>query len=272
MAIYFIGDVQGCFSELQAILKQANFCPKSDQLWLAGDLVARGPDSLQTLRYVKSLGTSAKVVLGNHDLHLLAIHAGIKKAKPSDQLSQLLAAPDLDELMDWLARQPLIQKMPNEHVYMSHAGLPPGWSAEQAIEQAELVHQVLSAQDRKRWLKIMYSELPRQWCLAQSQEEKFRFTINALTRMRYCDIDHALEFSCKVASDLAPENIKPWYELSENIHHYSWVFGHWASLMGQCPLPNVYALDTGCVWGGHLSLLRWHDKKLFTEPAHKNKS
>jgi bis(5'-nucleosyl)-tetraphosphatase (symmetrical) len=269
MAIYFVGDVQGCYQELRALLAQVAFTPDKDELWLAGDLVARGPDSLKTLRYIKGLGDSAKVVLGNHDLHLLAIYAGLKKAKPSDLFDELLAASDLNELMDWLAQQPLIQKLPNENVYMSHAGLPPFWSPLEAIEQANEVNKHLCSTLRNEWLKVMYGEEPKQWSLAKSPQEKFRFTINSLTRMRYCQLDLSLEFSCKLSIEQAPDHIKPWFEFPNDHKDYSWIFGHWASLMGHCSAENVYALDTGCVWGGHLTLLRWSDKKLFTEHSHR---
>jgi len=270
MAVYFVGDIQGCYRELRALLTQVNFTPENDQLWLAGDLVARGPDSLATLRYVKALGDSAKIVLGNHDLHLLAIHAGIKKAKPSDFFAELLAAPDVEELMDWLAKQPLIQKLPHENVYMSHAGLPPHWSPEKAMEHAKQASEKLASSKRNEWLKIMYGEDPKQWSLAKSDHEKFRFTINSLTRMRYCQLDHALEFSCKLSIEQAPDYIKPWFDFDSGKSNYTWIFGHWAALMGHCPSENIYALDTGCVWGGHLTLLRWPDRKLFTEHSHKS--
>lgn len=269
MAIYFVGDIQGCYDELRALLAQVSFSPEKDQLWLAGDLVARGPDSLKTLRFIKSLGDSAKVVLGNHDLHLLAIHAGIKKAKPSDFLDELLTADDINELMDWLAKQPLIQKLPNENVYMSHAGLPPHWSPEQAMEQAQLASNKLASELRKDWLEVMYGEDPKQWGLAESAVEKFRFTINSLTRMRFCQLDHALDFDCKLSLEQAPSNLKPWFELVKQSENYDWIFGHWATLMGHCKAENIHALDTGCVWGGYLTLLRWSDKKMFTEHSHQ---
>jgi bis(5'-nucleosyl)-tetraphosphatase (symmetrical) len=271
MAIYFVGDIQGCYHELRALLAQVAFSPETDQLWLAGDLVARGPDSLKTLRYIKALGNSARVVLGNHDLHLLAIYGGLKKAKASDFFDELLAAADVDELMDWLASQPLIQKLPNENVYMSHAGLPPFWTPAEAMEQAKDVNIKLASALRNDWLAIMYGEEPNLWSLAKSAYEKFRVTVNSLTRMRYCQLDYGLEFSCKLSVEQAPAHIKPWFEFTQKQTDYSWIFGHWASLMGHCPVDNLYALDTGCVWGGHLTLLRWSDKQLFTEPCHSVK-
>ena len=269
MAIYFVGDIQGCFSELTALLKQVKFNKKNDELWVAGDLVARGPDSLATLRFIKSLGKKAKVVLGNHDLHLLATYAGIKTVKKNDLLDELLAADDIEELMDWLARQPLLQKLPGEEVYMSHAGIPPEWDIETAIEQAEIAHKYLCSKKRNKWLARMYGNEPASWHKAKTKTERFRYTINALTRMRYCYLDNSLEFDCKKPPQEAPDKIQPWFNLSQVINNTVWIFGHWAALMGKCSHPNVYALDTGCVWGNHLTLFRWDDKKIFTEGAHK---
>ncbi len=281
MAIYLVGDIQGCFNELTSLLSQVNFDRNKDVLYLAGDLVARGPNSLETLRFVKSLGESAKVVLGNHDLHLLAVHAGIKKANKSDYLAALLAAPDVNELMNWLAVQPLLQKIPNtctnsSHVnqvnngcaYMSHAGISPQWQLVDAIEQAEFIQTKLSSSDRNTWLALMYGEQPNSWHQALSEIEKFRYSINAFTRMRFCFIDGTLEFEHKGSpEDLTVTNIVPWFELSQTINNTPWVFGHWASLMGKSSHPNIYPLDTGCVWGNQLTMLRWHDKKHFIQSS-----
>ncbi|TYK67182.1 symmetrical bis(5'-nucleosyl)-tetraphosphatase [Colwellia echini] len=288
MAIYLVGDIQGCCKELTALLAQVKFSPEHDKLYLAGDLVARGPDSLDTLRLVKSLGKSAKVVLGNHDLHLLAVHAGIRKEKASDHLSKLLAAPDIDELMDWLASQPLLQKVAHsnlvadskskvKHAYISHAGISPQWDLLTAKKQAKFVHQRLASNERSYWLSVMYGDEANSWSEAKTDIEKFKFSINALTRMRYCFQDGSLEFTQNKAPDKndnlntlnqdSIENIVPWFELSETINQTPWVFGHWASLMGNASHPNIYPLDTGCVWGNHLTMLRWHDKKYFTQIA-----
>ncbi len=276
MAIYLVGDIQGCYQELQALLAQVGFDKNNDQLYVAGDLVARGPDSLATLRFIKSLKQSAKVVLGNHDLHLLAVYAGIKKVKKQDLLTELLAAHDIHELMHWLIQQPLLQQIGNDNAYMSHAGISPQWHLQDAIEQAEKAHQKLVSPEKDYWLRAMYGEQPNDWQQTYSAEDKFRYTINAYTRMRYCDENKHLEFEQKLAPDsLLPikkqskTKLVPWYELSGVINTTTWVFGHWAALMGQCSHNNIYALDTGCVWGNHLTLLRWHDKKLFTEPANK---
>ena len=292
MALYLIGDIQGCYQELIALLAQVKFDCKKDTLYLAGDLVARGPDSLDTLRFVKSLGKSAKIVLGNHDLHLLAVHAGIKKAKASDHLSALLSAPDVNELMDWLAAQPLLQKITdanntplNEHItskndaYMSHAGISPQWTLSDAITQAHFVHTRLVSDTRNTWLAHMYGEEPNSWQQARTEVEIFRYSINALTRMRYCFQDGSLEFTQKdaptntptlsIISNTAVSKVTPWYQLSKTIDSTPWVFGHWASLMGKSSHPNIYPLDTGCVWGNQLTMLRWHDKKYFVQNAKK---
>lgn len=280
MAIYLVGDIQGCYSELQALLKKVAFNHDVDQLYLAGDLVARGPDSLATLRFVKSLKQAAKVVLGNHDLHLLSVYAGIKKVKKQDKLDELLAADDIDDLMDWLAKQPLLQQIGQDNAYMSHAGISPQWDLQTALEQAKFASERLSSKNRNIWLKAMYGEKPDDWLQVKTDEDKFRYTINAFTRMRYCYSDKRLEFTSKLAPrELQSEkifksqnssdiNLHPWYELSSTVTQTSWVFGHWAALMGNCSVPNIYALDTGCVWGNHLTILRWHDKKVFIEPAH----
>ncbi|MCW8832847.1 MAG: symmetrical bis(5'-nucleosyl)-tetraphosphatase [Colwellia sp.] len=276
MATYLVGDIQGCYQELKALLAQVAFNEIKDQLYVAGDLVARGPDSLATLRFIKSLNHCAKVVLGNHDLHLLAVYAGIKKVKKQDKLTELLAADDIDELMPWLAKQPLLQQIGNDNAYMSHAGISPQWSLNEAIQQADDAQQKLSSSERDYWLLSMYGEQPNDWQQAKTAEEKFRYTINAFTRMRYCYPNKHLEFENKFSpwalSAESPQlktELLPWYELSSVINTTTWVFGHWAALMGQCSRPNIYALDTGCVWGNHLTLLRWHDKKTFIEPAHK---
>ena len=286
MAIYLVGDLQGCFNELTALLAQANFDQSNDILYVAGDLVARGPDSLSTLRFIKSLGENARIVLGNHDLHLLAVYAGIKRAKESDKLSSLLAAHDIDELMDWLAAQPLIQKIPNKHInlinntdntcddsfaYMTHAGISPQWTITDAVIQAQFVQSKLSSSERNTWLALMYGENPNDWQQVTTEIERFRYSVNALTRMRYCFTNGSLEFRQKACPEANNNNqLLPWYELSTTINETTWVFGHWASLMGNCSHKNIYPLDTGCIWGNQLTMIRWHDKKYFRQNAMVN--
>jgi bis(5'-nucleosyl)-tetraphosphatase (symmetrical) len=270
MAVYFVGDIQGCYSELDALLTKVGFSSNNDQLYVAGDLVARGPDSLETLRFIKSLNNNAKVVLGNHDLHLLSVYHGIKKVKAQDLLGPLLSAPDVAPLMDWLIQQPLIQKLPDEKTYMSHAGLSPQWTPETALIQATIAQKYLNSSASSHWLSNMYGEQPTSWIDADDELIRFRFTINSLTRMRYCYTDGSLNFTCKDNPNDATKNLAPWFEFKHIKENTQWIFGHWAALMGACPFDNIHALDTGCVWGQHLTMLRWHDKKLFTEQSHKS--
>ncbi len=268
MSDYFVGDIQGCFDELSLLLNQVSFNKNIDKLWVAGDMVARGNKSLETIEYLMSLGDAVKVVLGNHDLHLLATYEGLKKVKSKDHVDKILSSPNVKNIMDWIANQPLLQKLPNENVYMSHAGLSPQWSIQDAVTQAANAHEKLTSTNRKAWLACMYGEKPSCWAEASTEEEKFRFTINSLTRMRYCQLDGSLEFECKLSPEDAPETLKPWFELS-NLNHVQWIFGHWAALMGECSNKKAFALDTGCVWGQHLTILRWEDKQLFTQASLK---
>ncbi|OKY26097.1 symmetrical bis(5'-nucleosyl)-tetraphosphatase [Thalassotalea sp. PP2-459] len=271
MATYFIGDIQGCYQELRLLLKQVAFSPDKDELWIAGDMVARGPDSYHTLKYLMSLESSVKAVLGNHDLHLLATYAGLKKAKDKDKLHALLSAPEIENMIEWLARQPLLRQLPNEQVYMSHAGLSPQWEIKNAIECANFAAKKLSGKKRNYWLSVMYGETPNNWQDVKTKEDKFRYTINALTRMRYCYKDGSLDFSCKSSPENTPKHLSPWFcQTTNQLKKAHWVFGHWAALEGDVPVENIYALDTGCVWGGELTLLRWHDKQYFRQQAIKN--
>ncbi|GAA5139602.1 symmetrical bis(5'-nucleosyl)-tetraphosphatase [Thalassotalea piscium] len=270
MATYFVGDIQGCFQELIALLGKVNFNPHNDQLWVAGDMVARGPDSLATIEFLMSLGDSVKAVLGNHDLHLLAVIAGHKKVKEQDKLAPLLASPNLNKITNWLAQTPLLRKLPNECVYMSHAGISPQWSIKVAEEQALLAQQKLSSAERDIWLNKMYGEQPNSWGNAVTDEQRFRYTINAFTRMRYCYLDGSLEFNCKEPPEQAPSDLVPWFQLAKPLDDCHWLFGHWAALQGKCSHKNAYALDTGCVWGEHLTLLHWENREITTQAAIKN--
>lgn len=265
MAIYFVGDIQGCFSELSLLLKKVKFDKTKDELWVAGDMVARGTQSLETLRFIISLGSSAKVVLGNHDLHLLATFHKLKKVKEKDHLTDILNAPDVENIMEWLANQPLIQKLPNEEVYMSHAGLSPEWNTKTALKEAKKAQKLISSKDRVEWLSFMYGEEPNSWNNAKTEIEKFRFTINSLTRMRFCYEDGSLDFDYKDSPKNSPKHLTPWFDFANQLKDTYWIFGHWAALLGHCSNPNAYALDTGCVWGNHLTLLRWHDKNIFIQ-------
>lgn len=270
MALYLVGDIQGCYVELCNLIEKIKFDSLQDEIWFTGDLVARGPDSLATLRLIKSMGSSVKTVLGNHDLHLMSVYAGIKKPHKSDFINDLLIAHDADELIDWLADQPLLLKIPNDNAYVSHAGITSQWSVETAIEQAKFVQERISSKKRNYWLEVMYGNAPTLWSDAKTEIEQFRFSVNALTRMRFCTDDGGLEFSHKLGVNSLEKNdpqLHPWFLNNPTLDNIQWVFGHWAALEGKCEHPNVYALDTGCVWGGKLTMLRWDDKKIITVPS-----
>lgn len=268
MATYVVGDLQGCFDELQNLLEQVHFDPACDQLWLTGDLVARGPRSLDCLRLVRDLGPAARTVLGNHDLHLLAIDAGIASAKARDYLQPVLDAPDRSELMHWLRHQPLLLTHPEFGFVMAHAGISPQWDLTTAQQCAAEVEHALQQDDYPTLLRAMYGDQPDRWSESLRGMERLRYSINALTRMRYCHPDGRLDMYCKLAPMEAPGELQPWYRLPNSLlARHRVVFGHWAALIGVTEQPAVYALDTGCVWGNYLTLLRWDDQRYFTQPA-----
>ncbi|MCE9870488.1 bis(5'-nucleosyl)-tetraphosphatase (symmetrical) ApaH [Hafnia alvei] len=274
MSTLLIGDVHGCYEELRSLLAQVDFDPAKDTLWLTGDLVARGPDSVEVLRYVQSLGDSVRMVLGNHDLHLLAVYAGISRNKPKDKITPLLDAPDADSLINWLRRQPVLQVDNELKLVMAHAGISPQWDIETAQLCAREVEAVLSSDSYPLFLNAMYGDMPNSWVDGLTGLQRLRFSTNALTRMRYCFPGGELDMICKDAPGEAPSPLKPWFNLPSKVldEGYSIAFGHWASLEGKGTPPQIYALDTGCCWGGDLTMLRWEDKQYFTQPSLRPKS
>lgn len=256
MAVYAIGDIQGCYDDLRKLLDRLNFTPANDKLWVAGDLVNRGPESLQTLRFIKSLGSRAKVVLGNHDLHLLAMAHGSRKPKPNDTAREVLDAPDSADLLLWLQHQPLIHHSRKRRWTMVHAGIPPQWTLEQAIKHAGEVETVLRSDQAEDFFTTMYGNTPSLWDDALQGEERLRYIVNAFTRMRYCRSDDSLDFSANMSPHHAPFGLTPWFYIPERkTHTERIVFGHW-STAGYLDDANVIALDTGCVWGGELTAVR----------------
>ncbi|WP_127959855.1 bis(5'-nucleosyl)-tetraphosphatase (symmetrical) ApaH [Serratia microhaemolytica] len=267
MSTYLIGDVHGCNRELRALLAQVNFDPQRDQLWLTGDLVSRGLDSLAVLRYVHSLGSAVRMVLGNHELHLLAIYAGISRDKPKYRISSLLAAEDCDLLINWLRRQPMLQVDPQRGLIMSHAGITPQWDLATAKQCAREIEAVLSSDSYPLFLNSMYGDMPNHWSQELSGLARLRFSTNALTRMRYVFPNGQLDMICKDPPASAPAPLKPWFDLPRQIpDDYTLIFGHWASLAGKGTPNGVIGLDTGCCWGGTLSMLRWEDRQFFSQP------
>ncbi|WP_394146683.1 symmetrical bis(5'-nucleosyl)-tetraphosphatase [Shewanella atlantica] len=259
MAHYFVGDIQGCFEELQRLLSKVDFNPSQDQLWAVGDLVARGPGSLETLRFFQQLDGSARVVLGNHDLHLFAVNAKIKRANPSDHLGPLLSAPDIDSLIGWLRLQPLYQEFPEHKLIMTHAGVPPQWELDTLRTEADRVSAALQSHDYiSSLIGQMYTNGSNRWHDSMTTVERNIYCINALTRMRFLHSDGSLDFGCKLPPAACQDpDLSPWFEHAGIINQtYTLVFGHWAAVMGNVPSTSIQALDTGCCWGEHLTL--WH--------------
>ena len=214
----------------------------------------------------RGLGDAARIVLGNHDLHLLAVYAGISRNKPKDRVSALLDAPDADTLLNWLRRQPLLQVDEEKKLVMAHAGITPQWDIDTAIACARDVESVLASDSYPLFLDAMYGDMPNHWDPHLTGLARLRFTTNALTRMRYCFPNGQLEMYCKDTPENAPAPLKPWFAIPGPVSNaYSIAFGHWASLEGKGTPEGIYALETGCCWGGVLSCLRWEDKTWFTQ-------
>ena len=255
MAVYAIGDVQGCFDELLVLLKSINFDPSQDQLWFAGDLVNRGNQSLDVLRYVKSLGDRAVTVLGNHDLHLLAIYAGVRKTKNKD-IKAILKADDCEELITWLRQQPVFHHDNDLGYSMVHAGLAPQWDFELAQACAHELEAVLSGDQCFDFLQNMYGDKPRKWKDSLTGWDRLRFICNSFTRIRFCDDKGKLAMEEKGPPDKNKPGIMPWFDVvSRKSDDMNIIFGHWSTL-GAHHETGLYCLDTGCVWGGKLTALR----------------
>lgn len=265
MALYAIGDVQGCREALEDLLEVIRFDPAADRLWLAGDLVARGPDSLGTLRLVKRMGAAAESVLGNHDLHLLAAHHGIATPKPKDRTQPILDAADRQELMDWLRQRPLLLHDATHDCVLSHAGIPPMWSLPLAQQLAHEVESALQGAEISTYLAAMYGNEPALWSPDLTGTTRLRVVTNYLTRMRLLTPDGALELNFKEDIASIPAGLHAWFDLpNPHLTVRTVLFGHWAALEGQTGNPRFVALDSGCVWGRHLTACRLDDGALFT--------
>lgn len=258
MAIYAIGDIQGCYDPFRALLDEISFEPDRDRLWLTGDLVNRGPKSLKTLRFVRSLGDSAITVLGNHDLHLLALAEGqISGTQRFSKLQKTLRAPDLDELVDWLRRRPLAHFDKSMNTLLVHAGTHPTWTAMQTLARAKEVQAVLRSDKYPTLLAKMYGNTPTTWSEEHTGYKRLRFIINCLTRMRMLTAKGRLNFSHAGSAYLsASRKLRPWFAQDDRAAEDTRiVFGHWSAL-GLVVLPNLVSVDTGCVWGRQLTAVR----------------
>ena len=264
MATYIVGDIQGCFNGLQRLLKKVNFSPRNDRLIAVGDLIGRGTQALETLNYLHSLEDSFDTVLGNHDLHLMAIYAGIRKAKPGDNLDILLASPNIKNHINWLRNKPLAL-MADQNTLVTHAGLYPQWSIKKALKASLEVSEQLQSKDWKKCLTDMYGNQPAAWNKSLHGEQRLRFIVNAMTRMRFIENNVNLDFHCKTSPELAPAHLSPWFKvhneklkLNERV-----VFGHWASLNGNTRLQKFYGLDTGYIWGQCMTILNLSTDKIY---------
>jgi bis(5'-nucleosyl)-tetraphosphatase (symmetrical) len=261
MAIYAIGDVQGCYEALQRLIEHIRFDSGSDRLWFVGDLVNRGPDSLKVLRYIKSLGNSAVVVLGNHDLFLLAVAENITAMRPEDTLQAILAAPDRDELLGWLRQQRLLYR---EHRFvLVHAGLLPQWSINEAEELAHEVETGLRSPSYKDLLRSLYPSKQLQWSSNLTGPTRLATISKVLTRIRACSADGLMESSYSGPPDHIPAGFLPWFRIENRERRDTTIIcGHWASLGLHCE-ENLLAIDSGCVWGRQLTAIRLEDRKVF---------
>ena len=260
MATYAIGDVQGCFDELEALLRKIKFS-SSDRLWLVGDLVNRGPKSLQVLRFVRGLGPRAVTVLGNHDLHLVAQFEGVERARKDDTFHDVLGAPDASELVAWLRGQPMMHA--DGDYAMVHAGVLPQWTIGRALALGKEVERALQAPRYREFLEHMYGSKPDRWDDALSGWDRLRVIVNAMTRMRFCDRNGKMDLQGK-GTEPAKGYLR-WYETRPK-EACTLVFGHWSQL-GLVRDPAVVGLDSGCVWGGALTAFRLEDRTLFQVPC-----
>ncbi len=272
MATYAIGDLQGCLDPLQRLLEGIAFDPSADRLWFVGDLVNRGPQSLETLRFVKSLGAAATVVLGNHDLHLVMQSAGYGKANREDTLGPILHAKDRNELIDWLRAQPLCyrERIGSEDWLLVHAGLLPEWTAPQAEALSGEVSAALQAKNYADFLAHMWGSEPVRWSEQLTGWDRLRVIVNAMTRMRYLTREGAMEFRAPGAKSppaQGPANCFPWFEAGGRQHlDHTVVCGHWSGL-GLLERPDLLAIDTGALWGGALTAVRLEDRRIFKQPT-----
>jgi bis(5'-nucleosyl)-tetraphosphatase (symmetrical) len=257
MAVYAIGDLQGCLDPLKRLLDRIAFDPARDRLWFCGDLVNRGPASLETLRYVRDLGDLAVCVLGNHDLHLLATAwADSRPRKKRDTLDDILAAPDRIELLEWLRRRPMLHHDPERDFTLVHAGLPPQWDLAAARAAAAELEAVLGGDRFVDFLREMYGNLPDRWHDDLEGTDRLRYIVNAFTRMRYLRMDGSLDFDNHGATHRASPDLVPWFRFPGRRSAGSrLVFGHWSTL-GEISHEGAFSLDTGCIWGGRLTALR----------------
>ncbi len=265
---YIIGDVQGCYDTLQKLLEKINFSEDRDRLFFLGDIVNRGKKSLETLRFIYSLKENANVVLGNHDFHLLVCALTPKKPNLKDTFSDIINAPDKHTLLDYLLSRPLI--LEHKGALLVHAGIPPQWNVTDALQNAELVHKKLQSNNPTKFLSRMYDNNPSYYSKELNNEDKCRYTINALMRMRFCKKNGELEFNHKLNIDQAPFGFKAWFlHVDRKLKNKDIFFGHWSTLK-DFKIDHIYPMDHGCVWGNKLSAFRLSDRALISQESIEN--
>ncbi len=261
MSTYVIGDIQGCYQSFRKLLNKIKFNPNRDRLYLAGDLINRGPESLATMDYVLRYQKAIHCVLGNHDLHFLAVAHHCQNPHPKDTFNDILESRRKDAIIQWLSRQPLAIHLKKFNTLIVHAGILPGWSVEQALDYAAEVSEVLQSAARYQFYLAMYGNQPEAWQSHYQGTKRLRFITNVLTRMRYCHADGRVQLQAKGPLGQQPDGLVPWFELVHKSLTHQIVFGHWAALQGKTTRPFAQAVDTGCVWGGKLTALRLEDNQ-----------
>ena len=271
LATYAIGDIQGCFDPLQRLLDRLSFDPAKDKLWVAGDLINRGPQSLETVQYLRALGEAAQVVLGNHDLHLLAVLHGARRISPNDTFQDLLNSPARNALVEWLATRPLLVHDRSRCFAMVHAGLVPQWTIEQARSLAAELETMLRSERAGEFFQHMYGDGPDTWRDDLEGWDRLRFITNALTRLRYCTQDGTVNLRSNGPPGTQPSGFNPWYAVPNRASAGERVlFGHWATLAlepSDALIHRAFHLDTGCVWGGRLTAMNLESLAYTSEPA-----
>ncbi|MDW3095650.1 MAG: symmetrical bis(5'-nucleosyl)-tetraphosphatase [Gammaproteobacteria bacterium] len=252
MAVYAIGDIQGCFSELEQLLNKINFDINADKLWFVGDLVNRGPQSLETIQFVRSIDDSVQCVLGNHDIHLIACYVGVQTCKPKSSLNQILQHSQAREIIDWLRFQPLLHYDPALKWLMVHAGLIPQWDLALAQKCANEIETQLRSNNYIEFLSEVYGNTPNQWNNELTQKDRWRVTLNALTRLRLCDQHGRMDFDYKGPLGEQNSNLHAWFDIPRKSEDLNIIFGHWSAL-GLKHTNNLLGLDTGCLWGSQLT-------------------
>ncbi len=263
MSTYVVGDIQGCYQEFQSLLDEIGFVPATDHLWIAGDLINRGPDNLETVNFIRQL-PNCRIVLGNHDLHFLAVALTDRIPSRSDTFQDLLQAPAVTEIVDWFRHQPLVIYSEEFDVLVVHAGIPHNWTIPQSLDYAKEVETALQNENYLQYLTNMYGNEPDRYSEQLVGPDRWRTITNYLTRLRFCDESGKMEFDSK--TDIAPSGFAPWFDFPR-ADDSRILFGHWAAIKGQTSSDQFVGLDTGCVWGGSLTALRLNDNKLFSVPA-----